>query len=149
VSAGALVSGGICSLLTTIGIVNRLAFKTKTVSKIKLYENTILFSAIISTFIYLIEPRINLAGIQSDILMAFYGKHREKAKQFFYIALIFSILLGTISLQSRHKTVLFPIICIMAAYGSVYYNKKYTGTDTLIATVIIFVQILLALISLR
>ena len=43
VSAGALVSGGICSLLTTIGIVNRLAFKTKTVSKIKLYENTILF----------------------------------------------------------------------------------------------------------
>ena len=73
VSAGALVSGGICSLLTTIGIVNRLAFKTKTVSKIKLYENTILFSAIISTFIYLIEPRINLAGIQSDILMAFYG----------------------------------------------------------------------------
>lgn len=88
-------------------------------------------------------------NIFNTILMAFYGKHREKAKQFFYIALIFSILLGTISLQSRHKTVLFPIICIMAAYGSVYYNKKYTGTDTLIATVIIFVQILLALISLR
>lgn len=80
-------------------------------------------------------------------LISFYRKNHNAVKQILYIVLLFALLLGTISMQSRHKTVLFPILCMLAAYGKVYYDKKFAGISTLIATLIIVPMLFIAFIN--
>ena len=75
-------------------------------------------------------------------------RNSVKVKQILYMALLFAILLGTISMQSRHKTVLFPILCILAAYGRVYYDKKFAGKSALLAIIVIAPMLLFAIVSL-
>ena len=79
-------------------------------------------------------------------LQAITDKQRDVAKQILFIILLFSLLLGTISLQSRHKTVLFPILCIFAAYGKEKYDKRLGDASVFMATAVIGMQLLLAII---
>lgn len=75
-------------------------------------------------------------------------KKQINVQTIFLIVVVFSFLLGSISMQSRHKTVLFPIICILAAYGKVNYDKKYDGVSKLLTSLTIGAQVVLVLISL-
>ena len=79
-------------------------------------------------------------------LQAITDKQRDAAKQILFIVVLFALLLGTISLQSRHKTVLFPILCILAAYGKVKYDKRLRDASVFLAASLIGIQILLAII---
>ena len=79
-------------------------------------------------------------------LQAITDKQRDTAKQLLFIIILFALLLGTISLQSRHKTVLFPILCIFAAYGKVKYDKRLSDASVFMAIVVIGAQLLLAII---
>ena len=81
-------------------------------------------------------------------LVAIYEKHADGVKKILYMSLIFALLLGTISMQSRHKTVLFPIMCMLAAYGKVNYNKKYDHISLLMAFILIGVQLIYGLFHL-
>lgn len=80
-------------------------------------------------------------------LSALLERRHEAAKKILYMAIIFAMILGTISMQSRHKTVLFPILCILAAYGYANKNKKYDGSATILASIVIGVQLIIAVLN--
>lgn len=63
-----------------------------------------------------------------------------------YIALLFSFCLGTISLQYRHKAVLMPILCILAAIGYAIPSSKYKILSSIFAISIIAVQLIFMLL---
>ena len=63
-------------------------------------------------------------NIYNAILTALKSSNIHLHNLILYIILS-AFLLGTVSLQSRHKTMLYPFICMLAAYGMVNYNKKY------------------------
>ena len=73
ISSGTLVAGGLCSLITTIGILNRLAFKTKTVKWIHLYEKLIFWSAITCIYAYLCMPNLHMRGMAAFLPLAVVG----------------------------------------------------------------------------
>lgn len=52
-SSGFLVSGGMYALITTLGIINRLAQDTHTASRIKLYEECVIWGATIGNVIWI------------------------------------------------------------------------------------------------
>lgn len=86
--------------------------------------------------------------IYNTVLSAIKNKRVEAAKKILYMALLFALLLGTISMQSRHKTVLFPILCLLAAYGKVKYNYREKDMSFILAAGTIGIQVLLSSFSL-
>lgn len=79
-------------------------------------------------FEFILTPLLMLLflwkNIYNAILTALKSSNIHLHNLILYIILS-AFLLGTVSLQSRHKTMLYPFICILAAYGMVNYNKKY------------------------
>ena len=72
--AGGLFAGcGLCAVLTSVGIVTRLAWRTKTTTRIRLYENMIFFGAVISNIIYLYEIKIILPLFLNVMLIGIMG----------------------------------------------------------------------------
>lgn len=61
-SAGALVSAGISALLTSIGVITRIAYHTKTNKRIRHYENCIILGAIIGNICVIYEPSMQLVN---------------------------------------------------------------------------------------
>lgn len=75
---GGLFAGcGLCAVLTSVGIITRLAWRTKTTTRIRLYENMIFLGAVISNITYLYEIKIFFPIILKVIMMGtmgiFYG----------------------------------------------------------------------------
>ncbi len=54
------MAGGVAALLTSVGVVTRLAYHTGTDKKIVHYENCIIAGSIMGNAILLYEPRMNL-----------------------------------------------------------------------------------------
>ena len=74
-------------------------------------------------------------------------RNEDNAKKIFFIVIIFATLLGTISLQFRHKSVLFPVLCILAAYGKFNYNIKYGAMSSVLAIITIGIEVFLAVMK--
>lgn len=70
---GAFVSAGVCALLTSVGIVTRIAWVTKTTEKIRCYENCILIGAAGSNIIYICQPELAINSAISRIILAVIG----------------------------------------------------------------------------
>lgn len=64
-AAGIAIAGGTFAFITWLGIITRLASKTKTASHILLYEDMVVLGAGIGNILYLYEPTIalGLAGL--------------------------------------------------------------------------------------
>ena len=75
------------------------------------------------------------------------SEKKYNIKMIFYLIILFALLLGTISLQFRHKSVLFPIICILAAYGKINYNKNFGAISILFSFGIISIELLLTIMK--
>ena len=72
--AGGLFAGcGLCAVLTSVGIITRLAWRTKTTTRIRIYENMIFLGAVISNIIYLYEIKIFVPIILKIIIMGTMG----------------------------------------------------------------------------
>ena len=72
-------------------------------------------------------------------------KQNLPIKTFVYMALAFALSLGTVSLQARHKTVLMPLLCILAAYGMHNSNRRYNRLASFLTVIIIAVQVYMVL----
>jgi stage V sporulation protein AB len=70
---GIVVAAGVCALLTTVGIVTRIAWVTRTVEKVKCYENCILIGAAGFNVIYLIQPEFEINKIIANIILTIIG----------------------------------------------------------------------------
>lgn len=77
IAAGAIVSAGIGALFTTVDVVNRLAYKSHTLSKSHLYEKCIIAGAIsggiISVFSEEVGDIISSNGIIAKGIIVFCG----------------------------------------------------------------------------
>lgn len=63
ISSGTLVAGGVAALLTSVGVVTRVAYHTGTSKKIVHYENFIIAGSIIGNAVVIYEPRMNLQSV--------------------------------------------------------------------------------------
>lgn len=71
---------------------------------------------------------------------------RNKSLAILFVLMIaFALLLGTVSLQSRHKTVLIPFLCLFSSYGIVRYNKNGQGSSVFLSACTIVFQLFYAL----
>lgn len=70
-------------------------------------------------------------------------KYNKNLSTLILCIICFCFLLGTISLQSRHKTVLFPMLCMLAAYGHYNSSPSVKTKGRLIAICLILSQIAL------
>lgn len=79
------------------------------------------------------------------ILQNIIPKNKFQVRTLIYIALIYALCLGTVSLQARHKTVLMPILCILAAYGICHEKDGKTWLSKILATIVIVIQLYMAI----
>lgn len=70
---GSFVSAGVCALLTSVGIITRIAWVTKTTDKIRCYENCILIGAAGSNIIYLWQPELSVVSAISRAILIIIG----------------------------------------------------------------------------
>ena len=63
ISSGTLVAGGVAALLTSVGVVTRVAYHSGTSKKIVHYENCIIAGSIIGNAVVIYEPRMNLEAL--------------------------------------------------------------------------------------
>lgn len=73
ISAGILVACGLCALITTVGIITRIAWRTKTVDRLTIYENTMIGGAVIAVFVYLAMPDLALSYGLAVVALAVTG----------------------------------------------------------------------------
>lgn len=73
ISAGVFTACGVCAVLTTVSVITRIAWKTGTCDKIRIYENCILTGAVISTYVYVYEPGFELNQVLSKGIIGFLG----------------------------------------------------------------------------
>lgn len=75
--SGIIIAGAVFAFIAVIGVVPRLAQKTRTETKIKLYEEAIIFGGILGTFSMLFTPYLPigkvLAVLYSGCIGIFFG----------------------------------------------------------------------------
>ena len=59
--------------------------------------------------------------------------------------IIFLVVLGTVSLQIRHKNIIFPLISILSAYGYAHFNRRYQSLTALLTLFTILFEMAYAL----
>lgn len=73
ICAGVFTACGVCAVLTSVSVITRIAWKTGTNDKIRIYENCILAGAVISTYVYIYEPHLGIYPVLSDGIIGFIG----------------------------------------------------------------------------
>lgn len=68
-SGGLIVSGGLFTVLFTVGLIPRFAGKTRTAMHVKLYEDAVILGSIFWNYVSIYEP--GLPG--KNLLLALYG----------------------------------------------------------------------------
>lgn len=72
-SMGAMVASGVCGLLTSLDVITRLAWRTKTQAKVRIYEYFVLFGTAIANFIYIYEIDISVFRILEVLILGIIG----------------------------------------------------------------------------
>lgn len=74
-AAGALVAAGVFALITSIGVIARMADKSRTGSHVKKYETAVILGGIFGNVINIFEIPMNMGGIWllSQIMLAAFG----------------------------------------------------------------------------
>ena len=84
-------------------------------------------------------------NVINTVLQSLLFKINNSINTIVYMAILFAMCLGTVSLQARHKTILFPLLCIIAAYGICNTNKRYSKFSYLLAATCVLIQLYMAL----
>jgi len=71
--SGVVVSGGVFAFIAIIGVVPRLAQKTKTHKYIRIYEDSITIGGILGTFLMLTTPNLSYISIFGKIILIIFG----------------------------------------------------------------------------
>lgn len=84
-------------------------------------------------------------NVIQTVLQSLSFKYNNSINTIVYMAILFAMCLGTVSLQARHKTILFPLLCIIAAYGICNTNNRYSKISYLLAATCVLIQLYMAL----
>jgi hypothetical protein len=86
-------------------------------------------------------------GVFNTCLNIFFNKSfQSKISSIVYLSILFALCLGTISLQVRHKTVLFPFLYILAAYGWYIPTKRFNSLSNILLIAVVAFQIFFLII---
>lgn len=80
-------------------------------------------------------------------VLSFIRTNSFKIQTIVYIAITYSVVLGTVSLQARHKTILMPFLCLLAAIGNCGCGNKYRKTALYSGVGIVIFQVIYSVIS--
>lgn len=83
-----------------------------------------------------------------NAIMSFLNRKNPNLQLIVLITLSFCALLGTIDLQIRHKTVVYPFFCLLGAYGMVRYDKKVKLSSFILGSSMILLQLMIFIVSL-
>lgn len=72
-SSGGFVAGGLCAVFTSVGVVTRVAWKTRTNAHVKVLESSIFYGAVIANIIYLVQPELGFNVYISNGIMGIIG----------------------------------------------------------------------------
>ena len=75
-AAGVIIAGGAGAILTTVGILTRLAFHSHTQNRVRHYENCVVFGVVIGTLLFIYMPDLHLSGngsLMADVLTGSIG----------------------------------------------------------------------------
>ena len=75
------------------------------------------------TFKFLIDSYVNVIYTKSKIYLSFIKSNKIK-NQIFFLILFFTLVLSIYSLQIRHKSMIFPLVVLLASYGFYRANNK-------------------------
>ena len=106
-----------------------------------IFSNSRLFCSLLTPLMFFFLWRYIIQTTLQNLSL----KYNRPIKNICYMAVVFAMCLGTVSLQSRHKTVLFPLLCILAAYGICNNNIKYKSLSIFMTVCIVMVQLYMAL----
>lgn len=85
-----------------------------------------------------------LPAMFRSMLQGIFSPSCKNLRLLIWMVIIIAFLLGTISLQIRHKTVLIPFMCILSAYGMFTPVRSiYSTLGNTMAVIIILLEILL------
>lgn len=73
IGAGFIISAGVFALITSTGVMSRLADKTHTAKYIQLYETMVIVGGIWWNIFWVMEPQLNLSGIGITIFQGIMG----------------------------------------------------------------------------
>lgn len=67
-ASGVIIGGGTGAILTTVGILTRLAFHSNTQKQVRHYENCVILGVVVGTLVFLYMPGLQL--FESESLVA-------------------------------------------------------------------------------
>lgn len=94
ISSGMVVAGGLFAFISTIGVINRLAARSRTADKIHFYEDLIVLGATFGNLIIIFEPSIPFGMVGLIIFGLFSG-----------------CFVGCTAVALAEVTKVFPIFC--------------------------------------
>lgn len=71
VCSGALVAAGMFAFVTMIGVVSRMAARTKSVRMVPLYEDLVVLGAAIGNVLFLYEPNLQMPALGATLQLVF------------------------------------------------------------------------------
>ena len=121
IGSGTVVSAGVFSLISTVGIIPRMAQKTNTLNKIRLYENMISLGGIFGVLVLYINFSIPmgyvLVAIFSFSIGVFFG---QLAVAIAEVLNVFPIFMRRLSLKTG-LGYLIPAFALGKCFGSLLY----------------------------
>lgn len=121
IGSGTVVAGGVFALIATIGIVPRMAEKTKTVHKLKLYEDAITVGGIVGTLMMFLNLSFPIGRIGAVIFGlctgVFYG---ELAVSLAEVLNVFPIFMRRFRMN-KGLSYFIPALALGKCVGSLLY----------------------------
>lgn len=129
------------SLLSLTAFFFFLPFLSLTFHTFGIFNMNRLFCAFLTPLMFLFLWKAIIQTVLQNLSL----KQYRPVKTVVYMAIVYAMCLGSISLQARHKTILFPLLCILAAYGLGNVDKKYAKWSYLTTIFLIGIQLYMAL----
>lgn len=73
ISGGAAAAAGVFALITTIGVVPRMAGKTHTGNHVRMYETAIVLGGVLGSVYYTVAPQLNMSTISGNSVLGISG----------------------------------------------------------------------------
>ena len=106
-------------------------------------QDILLMSSVFQSFLTGLFFFVMWGYIANCILSYLSNRHKPQLQLAVLFTIVFTMLLGTVDLQIRHKTVVFPFMCMLAAYGMVKYDKHQKYISFFLGVFMILVQLAL------
>ncbi len=121
IGSGVVIAGGVFALISTIGIVPRMAEKTKTVKRIPLYEDAIALGGIVGTLMLYINFSFPIGKVGAAVFGlctgVFYG---ELAVSLAEVLNVFPIFMRRFRLKTG-LSYFIPALALGKCFGSLMY----------------------------